>query len=209
MSLIDMENWKRQKVFQIFMDQEIPHWSATVPVDISTLEKYAKQNSIKLFPSMLFCLSIALAKVPEFNQRIRSKNSVYQHKNCNTSFTIAREDGTLGFAYVPFTESWSEFSKNYELGKEESEKADEVKETEGRDDVTFFSFIPWFSFTSLTNSVFNRMDSFPRLSWGKKNKDGEVNLMVQTHHALIDAAHVGQFLSELQSILSSPADYLK
>jgi len=82
-----------------------------------------------------------------------------------------------------------------------------------RDDLIYFTVLPWVSFTSFAHArTPGRGESVPRIAFGKftvENKRTLLPISVEVHHALMDGLHVGRFLSKLEDALSKPEHYIK
>ena len=78
---------------------------------------------------------------------------------------------------------------------------------EGRDDLIYYTSIPWVSFTQLNHTItHDREDSVPRLSWGKYREEGGCVVLpysVQVHHAFVDGIHIARFKDALEAMLNA------
>jgi chloramphenicol O-acetyltransferase type A len=122
--------------------------------------------------------------------------------------TIGRDDTTFAFSYIPFTQSFDEFT---DLAKAEMERIKTstglgVSENTGRIDVIHFSTVPWISFTGVTHARnFKYKDSVPKITFGKYfHRDGRIIMPVSinVHHGLMDAFHVGRFLKLFEHLMN-------
>jgi len=81
-----------------------------------------------------------------------------------------------------------------------------------RDDLIYYSSIPWISFTSFSHASDNKSGiSIPKIVFGKYFQKGNKTLMpvsVEVHHALMDGIHVGKFFNDFQFKLNNPSKFL-
>ena len=81
-----------------------------------------------------------------------------------------------------------------------------VVEDDVRDDLIFFSCVPWFVTTSvLQEQPTNPDDSFPRVLWDRVHEEKGrklVNLTLQLNHRLLDGAHVRDLLLRLDELMA-------
>jgi chloramphenicol O-acetyltransferase type A len=133
---------------------------------------------------------------------------VFYFDPIHASPTIDREDGTFGFSFIEYKETFSTFSN---LAREEIEA---VKHSTGlrlndnnkRPDVIHYSVVPWFSFTSLSHPRnFNKDESIPKITFGKFYKSGSnyyLPVSIHAHHGLMDGYHAGIYLETFQELLN-------
>jgi len=81
-----------------------------------------------------------------------------------------------------------------------------------RDDLIYFTTLPWVSFTSFAHARNRgRGDSVPRIAFGKFMKENARTMLpisVEVHHALMDGLHAGRYLIRLEEMLMEPETYL-
>ena len=145
--------------------------------------------------------------------RIRG-DDVFEHPTVHGGTTVLREDETFGFGYFDYVSCFDDFERT---GRGVLER---VRQSEGplddqphRDDLIFYSVLPWFSFTSFAHARrCPSTDSNPRIVLGKRHeaRKGEWRqpISVEVHHALVDGLHVGRFLESFQALLLEPEEAL-
>ena len=74
---------------------------------------------------------------------------------------------------------------------------------EVRDDLIYFSCLPWFPITGfVTERNLDVNDCIPRVTWGKYQNRGErfvLNVTVEVNHRTVDGVHLGTFYEALQA----------
>ena len=81
-----------------------------------------------------------------------------------------------------------------------------VVEDDVRDDLIFFSCVPWFVTSSvLQEQPTNPDDSFPRVLWDRIHEEKGrklVNFTLQLNHRLLDGAHVRDLLQRMEELMA-------
>lgn len=143
---------------------------------------------------MIWICTKAINSIQEFKIRIREENLVVLDK-ANPSFTyLPKGADTFQIITVSWEDDYTSFCKN---AKKQSimqkEFIDKSKET---DELIYFSCLPWFDFTSLTNEHnFDTKDTIPRIAWGKYYEDNNrlyIHISIEVNHRTIDGFHIGQ-----------------
>lgn len=209
-SIIELHTWNRKEHFEFFNGFDEPFFGIVSDVDCTEAFSVCRENRISFFHFYLFQALRAANQVEAFRYRIEDEKPVI-YNVVHASSTISRPDKTFGFSFIPYVESFGDFS---ELAKKETEAVAAISglrlnENTSRKDVIHFSVLPWINFKSLTHARhFQYKDSIPKITFGKYYKSGNRLLMpvsVNAHHGLMDALHVSLFLDQLALYLKSPA----
>lgn len=207
MKYIDINNWNRRDHFYHFSQSDMPMYSITTELDVTDLKRFTSENKISFYYSMIYLCTKAVNKVENLKYRIRG-DKVVLHDITNPSFTYMDKNSEL-FKYVSceYVDNIFEFCN---ICKNEAEAKDfymDSAEDEARDDLIYFTCLPWFSFTSISHEFsLNKDDSIPRLSWGKyfeRNGRIIINFNIQVNHRLVDGYHIGLFINELNKEISA------
>ncbi|MCH6257215.1 chloramphenicol acetyltransferase [Puniceicoccaceae bacterium K14] len=205
MRRIDFENWERSEHFNFFSQMDDPSWSVVVEMDCSRAYLEAKKNGYSFFLLYLHYSLRAANEVEAFKYRIDGEDQVVVHDVINASMTVDRPDGTFGYGYVDYIESFELFER---AGRQEIEKVraeSKLDPSAGGGNVMYYSTLPWLKFTSLSHaSNFDKRDSIPRLTFGKLSQEKRrwvMPLAIQVNHALVDGAHVGKFVKYFQDLM--------
>ena len=202
--IIPMESYKRIQHFNYFKDMAYPYVGITTDVDITSFLKYIKERKYPFFLSFLWCVAKAANMVPELRQRIYN-DGIIEYYNCETSHTVAKEDGTYCYCSLDCNQPFDQFIA-YAIEKQEQEKqyGDITENKEDALSLFFISTLPWISYSSLIQPVPMPADSNPRITWGKYyEKNGKIVLPVSIlcHHALVDGKHIADFFIHLDNAL--------
>ncbi|TLG76717.1 chloramphenicol acetyltransferase [Culicoidibacter larvae] len=206
MEKIDLATWERKAHFDFFKQFANPHFSMSATVNVTNIYNVTKQNNESIFCSLLFVIMQTLNEIKAFRLRIID-DEVFEcsvtHPNC----TVLDKNNLFGFCSIDFVDDKKTFIEHAKT------RIDRAKEhfslaVEPRNNVVFFSTIPWVDFTSISHPIqIVEVDSVPRITIGKIHADTNGNKLmlvsIQVHHGLADGYHVGLFFQLLQEKLDS------
>jgi chloramphenicol O-acetyltransferase type A len=205
MKYIDIEKWPRKAHFEFFHQMDCPQTNVCLNIDATHFLEFVRQNHISFYYAMIFAANQVINEMADFRCRIR-KDGIVLHDKVHPSFTDLTKGSDL-FKYVT-VDMKDDMISFIEYAKEKSESQKELfsnEEEENRDDLVYFTCLPWISFTSLSHTVsLDRDDSIPRISWGKYfSQDDKVLLpfSIQVNHALLDGMQIGKYTQKLQSYI--------
>ena len=203
---IDVETWSRKDAYRLFSRGYLPYFSVTTPLDVTELYRYAKGEGLSFYRAMIYVVTRAMNELEPFRLRIRPQGIAV----CDTvspSYTTAGREGTFGICNVDYLpgETMADFCRRA-LEQEKRQGDEMVVEDDVRDDLIFFSSVPWFVTTSvLQEQPTNPDDSFPRVLWDRiREEKGRklVNFTLQLNHRLLDGAHVRDLLQRMGELMA-------
>jgi chloramphenicol O-acetyltransferase type A len=209
-SAIELNTWNRKEHFEFFNNFDEPFFGIVADIDCTNALSFCRENKFSFFHFYLFQSLRSANQVEAFRYRIEDGKPVV-HDVVHASSTISRPDKTFGFSFIPFAESFSEFSEfvKMETTAVAASPGLRLNENTSRNDVIHFSVLPWISFKGLTHARhFRYRDSVPKITFGKYYQSGNKLLMpvsVNAHHGLMDALHVSFFLDKLEQYLKYPS----
>ena len=208
---LDVTTWPRRQLFEFFLDYDNPYFNICLRLDVTEVLIWLRSRarvSVSLV-NHYFALRVA-NEIEPFRYRLQD-DKVIVHEVIHGGTTVLLPDETFTFAYFDYHEDFDDFMK----GAQESVAQTIAKPTfqpTPRDNLIYFTALPWFSFTSFAHArKRGRGDSVPRIAFGKFLKENERTLLpfsVEVHHALMDGLHVGHYVNRLQDALAKPADYV-
>lgn len=203
---IDPEKWSRKDHFDFFRKFDEPFFGVTFNVRVTGGYQFCKNNNRSFFVYYLYATLKAVNAVEALRTRILEGQPVLFDK-VSISPTIKREDGSFGFSYMSYKDSFDEF---YTLAMEEIERVSSNKDLVPSGEnvgTVHFSALPWLKFTSLSHARnYNDNDSVPKISVGKLFEEGDDWMMpvsVHVNHALADGMHVGMFAEALENLINT------
>jgi chloramphenicol O-acetyltransferase type A len=211
MRYIDLETWPRRDHFKVFSGLDYPHFGLSANVDITTFRLFVKQHDISFTIAIIYVLTRAANKIPEFRYRIRDED-VIEHEVVHPSTTIMTENDLFSFCIFHYSEDFASFAADATKRITNVKEHIIMEDDTALDELLFMTGIPWVSFTSFLHPInLDPADSVPRIAYGKFFQEGDALKMplgVQAHHALVDGIHVGWFYEKVQDYLNNPGDVL-
>ena len=207
---IDLETWPRRDAYQLFSRGYLPYFSVTTPLDVTDLHTFTKREGLSFYRAMVYCVTRAMNELEPYRLRIRPQG-VAVCETVSPSYTTAGKDGTFGIAGVDYIpgETMADFCRRAQ-DVEARQREGMLIEDDVRDDLIFFSSVPWFVTTSvLQEQPTNPDDSFPRVLWDRiQEKDGRlwVNFTIQLNHRLLDGSHVRDLLCRMNELMAPRRD---
>lgn len=203
---LNIETWARKATCEFFKDYEDPFFNFTANLDVSSVYRFCKANSLSFSLTALYYSLIAANEIREFRIRLVDGRLV-EFDRIHATQTILNDDETFSFAYFEMRDDVFEFNRS---GKAALEKYKALKtfdvETD-RADLIYYSVIPWVSFTSFKHaSRLDKRQTIPRIVFGKIFEDGERRLMplsVEANHMIMDGFHVGKFFNRFQELVNA------
>ena len=212
MKFLDLENWKRKELFYFFREYEQPFFNICADVDVTSLVKFTKDRDISFFKGSLYLSLKAANEIEPFRYRIR-EDKIIVHEKIDAGSTILNDDETFSFGYFDYRANFKKFEDK--AAKELARLANKEKSldpADERDDLIYYSMIPWISFTSFSHARQpGESDSIPKIVFGKyAEQNGRIKMPVsiEVHHSLMDGIHVGKFFKLFQSYLNFPEKFL-
>lgn len=200
---LDMQTYKRKGHFEYFNSLSYPYVGLTVNVDITKLMQTVTAKKLPFFITFCYCVSQAANGVPEFRQRVLD-NKIIEFNSCQSSHTVALDDGTYCYCTLDINMPFSEFLPYAQQKQEAAKQNRALSEDDDISDKFFISSLPWLSYTALTQPVPIPADTNPRLTWGKYFVQGDQILLpvsVLCHHGLVDGLHIATFYKLLDKHL--------
>jgi len=201
---VDIETWNRKEHFQFFNKFEEPFHGICVHVDVTNSYSNCKSEGISFFLKYLHLSLQAVNQVEAFKYRI-IENEVYIYDQIDASPTIARENGSFGFSYIPYHAEFELFQKQAkdEIKRVQSETG--LNPAVSGENVIHYSALPWIDFTGLSHArSFTFQDSCPKISFGKVTDNNGILKMpmsVHAHHGLVFGKDVADYISLFQELL--------
>lgn len=203
--MIPLQSYPRRDHFEYFRKFAYPYTGVTVNVDITPVMRLHRAENKPFFLTLLYQVSEAANAVPALRQRIL-EDQIVEYPHCDTSHTVAREDGTYAYCRLNSQKSLDDFLREASAAQEASRTGGGIDDGDDADSLLFISCLPWLSYTSLVQAVPCPADSNPRISWGRSfTQEGRelLPLSVLVHHALVDGIHIANFYDQLNARISA------
>lgn len=193
----EVKDFKRKELFDHYNDCDNPFIICTTKIDVTNIVKYCKIHR-NFYATMGYIVTKTANQIEQFKYRYKG-DKIYYCDIIKSNYTQIKDDETIGFFDVPYTENFEEYIENFIDIQEEFKKDNELLIENDLDEI-WISCEPWFTFTSLIPPL-NKKISIPQVIWDKyEENDGRysLNLMITIHHGFADGYHVGQFFNLLK-----------
>lgn len=203
--IIDMQEWTRRDHYLYFGSLDDPYFGITAKADFTSCYMQAKQDGRSFFLYSLHKILRAANAVTEFRYRIED-GKVVLYDLVGASPTIGREDGSFGFGLFEYYEDRKQFvsQAEKEIGRVKAASGLCLGEGEARNDLIYYSSIPWMDFSGLKHAgKMSKGQSVPRISTGRLMPVEDRLMMtvsVELNHGLADGYHVAQFFRLLNML---------
>ena len=206
MRVIEQESWPRREHFRLYNGLDFPHVNICVQLDITELWANRARAGASPTIALVYSITKAAHRVPEFQQRIRDEQIV-EHEVVHPSITVLGENDLFGLVTLTYDARFATFAANAtdalakaEGGTSLNDFPNDQQGESGRNDLLSISILPWLAFTSF--AITRRpTESIPVLALGKVQGAGErylLPLFVNFHHALADGLHVARFVKFIE-----------
>ena len=112
---IDINTWKRKEYFNHYINTVPCTYSMTVNIDTTNFLKKLKEKGIKLYPAMIYALSLIVNKYDEFRTSFDEEQRLGIFKKMNPSYTIFHSRSeTFSSIWTQFDENFLTFYKGYQ-----------------------------------------------------------------------------------------------
>jgi len=198
---ITLENWNRKEHYQFFRRMDYPVYNICFDLDVTRYRRFAKKAGLSFNNALLYLSTRTLNDIENFRFRCRDGNVII-HDITHPSFTaMSGESGLFKLATVDYQSDIRAFNASALAASRADSACFPLDQLKGRDDLIFFSAIPWITFTSLDHTInLNKDDAVPRITWGKFQWRG-LRLMLpynmQVSHLFVDGYHLGIYREKL------------
>lgn len=200
---IDMKTYPRKSHFEYFRKLAYPYVGVTVNVDVTDLLKVIRQEGLPFFLTVLYAAANAANEVPALRRRIDG-DGIIEYEWCNTSHTVALEDGTYGYCELDSSMDFRKFVGYAEEQQNLARSRASIEEGDKTDSLLFVSSLPWLSYTAIVQPTPVPADSNPRITFGRYFEQDQRMLMPTTilvNHALADGKHLSDFYKSLDAMM--------
>lgn len=208
--LIDVSKWDRKEYFDHYLHDITCTYSMTLNLDLTILLQEVKREGVKLYPVMIYLLSMIVNRHEEFCTALDPNGQVGIFDLLHPSCTVfQKESETFTNLWTEYTPSFSEFYQRYLL---DIQNYGEIKRFIAKPNmpanVLNVSSIPWVSFTGFNLNLPKITDYLlPIFTTGKyfeQNGKMWLPIAIQVHHAVCDGFHLARFINELQEAMNVP-----
>lgn len=202
--IVDRAAWPRRELFSFFSAMSQPFYTVTFRQDVTRLVRFAKENRLSFYHSLVYLCTRAVNQVEAFRYALQGEDLVLFDRR-NPSFTDLKP-GAENFHIVtlPMEEDIRAFCA---AARAKSAAQASFLDQEDSLDLIYFTCLPWVELTALTNERnFDPDDAVPRIAWGKYAREGErkvLHISMELNHRFVDGLHVGRFHEALSEMIEA------
>lgn len=200
MEKICVETWSRREAYAHFSRVSNPFFGVTFTMDVTELYHFTRERGISFYLSLVYLCTKALNRVDAFRLAICDGELVRLDERLPSFTDLKPGAEQFHIVTLPCRGSMEEFCR--EAKEKSAAQTYFLQPGPERGDLIYFSCVPWFELTAVSNERdFNRDDSTPRVTWGKYVSDGErkkLHIAIDINHRFTDGYHIGQFHDELR-----------
>ena len=211
---LDLATWPRRESFEHFRRYDNPYFNVCIKVDVAPLRE-ALADAGRPCSVAVACHYLALRLCGEIEPvRYRlEQGRVRVHEVVDASTTVLRDDQSLGFAFLPYTDDFRAFAAHAQstIAAVRSRQVPFAAKDESTA-VIHLTTVPWMHFTSFSHARnWGTEDAIPKFAFGRFEAQGQhlwMPLSVEVHHGLMDGVHLGQFVQAFEASLRDPAAWV-
>jgi chloramphenicol O-acetyltransferase type A len=208
---LDLANWARRDLFEFFHGYANPYFNICTRLDVTRLVGLLRDRpDVSVSLAYLYLALRVANEIEPFRYRLKD-GKVIVHDVINGGTTVLLPNESFSYAYFDYQEDFQTFFLAARESIKRVQAAGLLKPTM-RDDLIYFTVLPWVSFTSFAHArTPGRGESIPRIAFGKFARESDRTLLpisVEVHHALMDGLHVGRYLTRLEEVLAEPEAFL-
>jgi len=205
---LDVANWVRRDLFEFFKDYSNPYFNVCTNLDVTRLVAFVREQPGLKISLVLHYYALRIAnEVEPFRYRLQD-GQVLVYDRIHGGTTVLLPNESFAYAYFDYQDDFAKFHQEAGTAVENLRANNGPLKPTMRDDVMYFTTLPWITFTSFAHARNKgRGESIPRIVFGKFTKsEGRLLLpiSVEVHHGLMDGLHVGRFLTKLEEAFASP-----
>lgn len=204
--VIDKDGWPRKEYFEHYLRDVPCTYSMTTKLDVTAI----KNQKLKLYPAMLYCLTKTVNRHEQFRTAFRADETLVVYRSMHPCYTVFHQDSkTFSNLWTAFSDDYDTFCRRYEEDRRQfgTIKAMDAKPNLPENSFTV-SMIPWVSFDGFNLNLSSFDYLLPIFTIGKYQEENgryKLPLSVQVHHAVCDGYHTSCFINDLQEEIDSLA----
>ena len=176
---LDLQTWPRRAVYELFSGCDWPFYQISFPLDVTRLRAYTKKEGLSFYYTLAWLLTKGMEQQEAFLIRIREGRLFVMDELLPSCTDLRPGAEVFHFVTLPAGDDPADFCRRArEISQTQTRMFDEA--LEARDDVVYFSCLPWLPVLSLTNERrVDPDDCIPRVGWGKyQEQNGRLTLPI-------------------------------
>lgn len=209
MNKIEISTWKRKQTYLFYKDMDIPMYSMTFHLDVTSFHQHMKREKMSFYLSFMHLVMNEMNQIENFKYRF-IKEEPYFFPVIHPSFTdLIKDTDQFKIVTVDFMSDVNQFVKEAKMKSDLQGDVFINFEEELRQDLVYITTFPWAAYQSVTLATnMDSKDAIPRVTWGKFEETNGRFIMpftIAVHHAFVDGFHVGMLIQNIQKALNQSA----
>lgn len=202
---IDLSTWPRREAYEHFTARSNPFFNVTFPVDVTNLYRHAKAQGVSFYYALIYLSTQAVNQVEAFRYTLDG-GQIFRLEKRRPSFTDLNPGSEqFHITTLPLEGPLEAFCKAARE-KSRAQTAFLIPSSETKD-LIYYSSLPWFDITSLTNERdFDPDDAIPRIAWGRyveAHGRKKLHVSMELNHRFLDGLHVGRYYEALTALIEA------
>jgi len=200
--IIDIDSWKRGKLFREYIDNLRMVMSLTVDVDVTNLIRFCKKHGLKFYPAMMHVVSSVVNSHSEFKHGWDEGGNLIEWDAVFPVYTdFHAEDESFTRLATEYCEDIFEFCTRVEQTRARYDHLRGFEFTPPKNSFDV-SCLPWVKYRHVDMHVFDEGKYLcPSVTWGKYDENRRMPLSMNLHHAVADGFHLSRFFNEVQDLI--------
>ena len=198
---LDLKTWPRRAVYELFSGCDWPFYQISFPLDVTRLRAYTKKEGLSFYFTLSWLLTKGMQEQEAFCIRIREGRLFVMDELIPSCTVLSPGEEAFRILSLPAGDTIADFSRRTNA-LNAAQKTLLDPNMESRDDLIYFSCLPWLPVLSLTNERrVDPDDCIPRVGWGKyQEQSGRLTLPIclEVNHRTVDGLHIGRLYEYVQ-----------
>ena len=203
---LDLETWPRRQIYELFSGCDWPFYALSFPLDVTNLRAYTKKEGLSFYYTLCWLLTKGMEQQEAFLTRIRQGTLYVMDELLPSCTDMTPGEETFRFLTLPAGPSPDDFCRRARALRQTQEGMFDAA-LEARDDVIYFSCLPWLPVLSMTNERRTDPDDcIPRVGWGQYQEQGGrliLPICLEVNHRTVDGLHIGKLCQWIQGTIDT------
>lgn len=205
--IVNLETWKRGKLFRFYIETLRNVMSMTVDIDVTALIEFVHAHGLKFYPAMMWVVSKAINQREEFKYGWDKEGNLIHWDYISPYYAdFHKEDEQFVKLFTEYSDDLFEFHARFLSDRERYKDLRAFDLTEHPENTFDVSCLPWVKYKSFDIHVFDEGKYLaPVVTWGKyetENGKTVLPLSMNIHHAVADGWHLSRFFADVHEIIN-------
>ena len=203
---IDLASWPRKQLYEMFSGCDWPFYALSFPLDVTHLRAYTKQEGLSFYYALSWLLTRGMEQQESFRIRIRGGKLFVLDELLPSCTVLSPGEEAFRIITLPHGETIPDFCRRASTLAASQKTLFDPKQ-EARDDLIYYSCLPWLPVLSMTNERHTDPDDYiPRIGWGKYQEQGghlTLPICLEVNHKTVDGLHIGRLYDWVQHAIDA------